>query len=89
MVANRPSPSHPCEPALRTNAISNDRRAEFTLASLHDLLGDMALARIHFTPPPGLATEADVVALREGAEGRLCELIEGVLVEKTAGWYES
>ncbi len=35
-------------------------------------------------PPPGKAKEKDLLKSR-----RLCELIDGVLVEKAMGWYES
>ncbi len=41
-----------------------------------------------FRPHPGTATEADVIAA-EARKGRLCELVDGVLVEKTRGYYES
>jgi Uma2 family endonuclease len=39
-------------------------------------------------PPPGTATENDVLTA-EGHTGRICELIDGVLVEKTMGYLES
>ena len=50
--------------------------------------GDIPIARIRTTPPPGKATEADVIALYERHK-LLCELIDGTLVEKTMGWQES
>lgn len=40
------------------------------------------------TPPPGTATEEDLLAISE-REGRSFELIDGVLVEKVMGAYES
>jgi Uma2 family endonuclease len=40
--------------------------------------------RILLRPPPGKATEEDVIKSR-----RICELIDGVLVEKAMGYYES
>ena len=40
--------------------------------------------RILLRPPPGEATERDLLKSR-----RLCELIDGVLVEKAMGFYES
>src|SRR5262249_58700032 len=43
---------------------------------------------VRLQPPPGTATEADVVAVHD-REDRLCELVDGVLVEKTMGYYES
>jgi len=39
-------------------------------------------------PPPGTATEADVLRSPDGVK-RLCELVDGVLVEKAMGFYES
>jgi Uma2 family endonuclease len=39
-------------------------------------------------PPPGTATENDVLTA-EGHTGRVCELIDGVLVEKAMGYLES
>jgi Uma2 family endonuclease len=53
---------------------------------LHDL-GDVPPARIRF--PTGNATEDDVLRLLDGDEKRICELIDGVLVEKTVGVRES
>src|SRR6185437_4386432 len=39
-------------------------------------------------PPPGTATEKDVLAV-EQRESKICELIDGVLVEKAVGFAES
>ncbi len=50
--------------------------------------GDIPIARIRTSPPPGEATEADVIELHERHD-RLCELIDGTLVEKAMGWQES
>jgi Uma2 family endonuclease len=58
-----------------------------TLADLLDRLG-VPPHRIRMNPPPGTATEADVLASRDG-EKRLCELVHGVLVEKAMGFYEA
>jgi Uma2 family endonuclease len=55
----------------------------------HDSLGDVPLARIIFNPLPGTATEQDLLALVDGDNKRLCELIDGTLVEKTVGFEES
>lgn len=60
-----------------------------TLADLVHALGDIPLDRIRFRPPPGTATEADVLAAAEAPRKRLCELIDGVLVEKGMGYTES
>ncbi len=43
--------------------------------------------RIRLQPPPGTATEDDVIALCD--QNVYCELIDGVLVEKAVGQYES
>jgi Uma2 family endonuclease len=59
-----------------------------TLADLHKRLGGIPLDRIRFDPPPGTATEEDVLEL-DRREGRGCELIDGTLVEKALGAPES
>ena len=48
----------------------------------------MPLSRIRCHPAPGTATEADVLVYPQG-EKRLYELVDGVLVEKPMGYYES
>jgi Uma2 family endonuclease len=59
-----------------------------TLAEALHRLGDVPLERIRFRPAPGTATKADV--LREAKkDGYYCELVDGILVEKTAGIRES
>jgi Uma2 family endonuclease len=58
-------------------------------AELLDRLGNVPLERICMPPAPGTATEADVIAARESPERRLCELVDGVLVEKAVGSKES
>src|SRR3989442_12650257 len=60
-----------------------------TLADLLARLGNVPLERIRFRPYPGTATEADVLAAMHGPRERLCELVEGVLVEKAMGYRES
>ena len=62
--------------------------AEWTLADLHERLGGIPLERIRLVPPLGTATEEDVLQSKRRF-GRICELIDGVLVEKTMGWFES
>src|SRR4051812_48193852 len=51
-------------------------------------LGDVPLNRIIFDPWPGTATEADLLRFVE-RDKRLCELIDGTLVEKPVGWIEA
>lgn len=59
-----------------------------TFADLLDRLGDVPLERIRFRPLPGTATIQDVIDV-ERQEGKLCELKDGVLVEKAMGYMES
>jgi Uma2 family endonuclease len=60
----------------------------WTFADLQAHLGNVPANRIRVFPAPGTATEDD--ALRIAArEDRLCELVDGVLVEKVMATYES
>lgn len=59
-----------------------------TLADLLDRLGGIPLHRIRFRPYPGTATVQDVITM-EQQEGKLFELVEGVLVEKAVGFIQS
>ncbi len=59
----------------------------WTLADLQQHLGDIPADRILLHPPPGYATEEDLIYLAD--RDRLCELEFGTLVEKTMGWYEA
>jgi Uma2 family endonuclease len=60
----------------------------WTAVDLVDRFGAIPLDRIVQNPPPGKATEQDVIDL-DDHEDRLCELVDGTLVEKTVGAYES
>lgn len=59
-----------------------------TVAELLKKLGDIPGERVLVDPPPGTATEKDVLEV-ERREGRICELVDGVLVEKAMGLAES
>lgn len=59
-----------------------------TLADLLDRLGGVPLERIRFRPFPGTATVQDVIDIQR-QEGKLCELVEGVLLEKAVEYNES
>jgi len=59
-----------------------------TIGDLLDRLGGIPPERVRFRPAPGTATEEDVVEV-ERRENRLCELVDGVLVEKAMGFRES
>ncbi len=69
-------------------AVSSVLPSDWTLAELLASLGNIPLDRIRVCPPPGTATEDDVIK-SEGHTGLACELIDGVLVEKTVGYMES
>ena len=58
-----------------------------SLADLFADLGDIAPQRIHQTPFPGKATLDDLRQIN--ADGGLCELVDGTLVEKAMGWKEA
>jgi Uma2 family endonuclease len=59
-----------------------------TVAELLHRLGDIPPERVRMRPLPGTATEADILEV-DRTEDRLCELVEGVLVEKAMGIHES
>lgn len=51
-------------------------------------LGDIPPERIVMNPPPGTATEQDLLRFVD-RDKRLVELVDGTLVEKPVGWIES
>ncbi len=59
-----------------------------SIAELLEELGGIDPRRVPLNPPPGKATEDDVVRIQERS-GRLFELVDGVLVEKIMGFPES
>ncbi len=59
-----------------------------TVADLLDHLGGVPADRVRLRPWPGTAEAKDVIEAEE-RENRLFELIDGVLVEKTMGFFES
>jgi Uma2 family endonuclease len=65
-----------------------ERPAFETVADLLDSLGGIPPERVRLQPPPGTATEDDVIAIH-AREKRLCELVDGTLVEKPMGFDES
>ncbi len=60
----------------------------WTAADLVERFGPIPLSRVVQNPPPGTATEQDVIDL-DDYQDRLCELVDGTLMEKTVGTYES
>ena len=73
-----PSPTVPLTPAV----------PDWTAADLVERFGPIPLWRVRMVPAPGTATEQDVIDIHD-REKRLCELVDGVLVEKTVGIQES
>ncbi len=59
-----------------------------TIADLLHRLGGIPASRVRLIPTPGTATEKDVIAVHDRTN-RLCELVDGVLVEKVMGFDES
>ena len=62
--------------------------ADWTVADLLEHVGGVSSERVRVVPAPGTATERDMLEA-ESRTGGICELIDGVLVEKPVGWYES
>ncbi|HET6247600.1 MAG TPA: Uma2 family endonuclease [Tepidisphaeraceae bacterium] len=75
--------------AIAKPPTSTHSKSRFSNAAewLH-ALGDVPLERIVMNPAPGTATEADLLHFAE-RDKRLCELVDGTLVEKPAGAWES
>jgi Uma2 family endonuclease len=57
------------------------------LSELLERLGSIPAERVLLDPPLGTATEADL--LRPDSGRKQCELVDGVIVEKAMGWYQS
>lgn len=72
---------------MASSAVARKQTIE-TIADLLDRLGSIGPERVWLRPTPGTATEQDVIDV-EARENRLCELVDGTLVEKAVGFYES
>jgi Uma2 family endonuclease len=59
-----------------------------TVSDLLERLGDIPASRVLLKPTPGTATVQDVIDIHDQAD-RLCELVDGTLVEKAMGYRES
>jgi Uma2 family endonuclease len=70
---------------MASAATASTRR---TVADLLKGLGGIPADRVRLDRTPGTATEQDVLDIQVH-EGRLCELVDGVLVEKVMGFHES
>ena len=60
-----------------------------TVADLVKRLGDIPPERIRFHPLPGTATEEDAMRVSCNRDHLLCELIDGILVERAMGTREA
>lgn len=60
----------------------------WTAVDLAERFGPIPMNRIVTLPPPGTATEEDAIELTE-RKIRICELVDGILVEKAMGSFES
>jgi Uma2 family endonuclease len=67
---------------------ATSREATQNIAELLEDLGGIDPKRVRLKKPFGPATEADLIAVNERGEG-LCELVDGLLVEKGMGYTES
>src|SRR5262249_17807448 len=74
----RPAPPRPPSPP----------EGPTTIGELLKRLGNIPASRVLLHPTPGTATEKDVLKILDGNK-RLCELVEGTLVEKAMGYEES
>jgi Uma2 family endonuclease len=60
------------------------------VAQLLKRLGRIPAFRVRLQPPPGTATEKDLISNNESKlKAAICELVDGTLVEKAMGWNES
>ena len=60
----------------------------WTFGDIQQHLGGIPGSRVRVRPTPGQGTVRDVIEIDQ-REGRGCELIDGVIVEKTVGYFES
>lgn len=67
---------------------TDQRLMRRSLVDLLRQLGDIPLDRVRLYPPPGTATFDDLDYVNERSRPP-CELIDGTLVEKAVGFYES
>jgi len=74
--------------SLQNSTLETRLPTEWSIADLQRHLGGIPLERIRMYPPPGMATLQDAIFVDQH-EDLACELIDGVLVEKTMGWFES
>lgn len=71
-----------------TGSFDYDGTPPVTLLQLVERFGNIPATRICLNPPPGQATEEDLVYFQDH-EDRLFELVDGTLIEKAMGNFES
>src|SRR6266566_863933 len=72
---------------MHMNLLSRRPAPDWSVDRLRRHFGMIPAERILLEPAPGTATEDDVLRVNERKE-RLCELVDGVLVEKAMGTKE-
>lgn len=87
-TAKSSRPKTPRPGTTRPGVPASPEDAPVTVGDLLDRLGGIPARRVLLHPTPGTATEADLLKILDGNE-RLCELVEGTLVEKAVGLEES
>ncbi len=60
-----------------------------TVADFLHQIGDVPPERVRIVPPIGLATLDDLIAVNESKFDPVCEWVDGTLIEKARGNYES
>lgn len=75
-------------PSAQLADISNESVIPITLVQLAERFGDIPATRICLNPAPGTATEDDVIRFQEGGDC-LYELVDGTMIAKDMGTYES
>lgn len=81
--SRRPKPARHVPPRPDSPAVE----APATVADLLERLGNVPAWRVRLHPAPGNATVEDVIRM-DDHEDRLCELVEGTLVEKSRMGFE-
>lgn len=72
------------ESRRRTESRPDPLTDVWTMADLLRHLGHVPADRVIMRPPPGMATEEDLLRI-DARDDRICELIDGVLVERPSG----
>lgn len=73
---------------LMASTLKARGRKYATFAEIQQHIPGVPASRIRLLPAPGTATVADLM-LAESRFGILCELVDGILVEKPMAWTES